>query len=133
VLLVAAGCGGEERGAAPQLPGPLAERLAVRSETVAARLEAGDGCGARAEAEALQAETIEAVNGRRVPQRFQEELLASVNELVASIECAPPAPAEPSGGEDDEDDDHDEDEDEDEDDDEKGKGKKKDTKKGKRR
>ncbi|MHB1243499.1 MAG: hypothetical protein ACYC1P_08895 [Gaiellaceae bacterium] len=91
--LLAAGCGSEERAAKPQLPGALAERLASRSDAVADRLDRGDACAARAEAEALQAETIAAVNERRVPQAFQEELLGSVTALVESIECVPPAPA----------------------------------------
>lgn len=76
----------------------MAESLAARSDAVADRLEAGDECAARAEAEALQAATIAAVNDRRVPRRYQEELLGSVNALVESIECVPPpAPAAPSG------------------------------------
>ena len=57
---------------------------------MAAKLEAADGCGARAEAERLQAETIAAVNAGRVPTRYQEELGAAVSSLVASIECTPP-------------------------------------------
>lgn len=101
--LLAAGCGSEERAAKPQLPGALAERLASRSDAVADRLDRGDACAARAEAEALQAETIAAVNERRVPQAFQEELLGSVTALVESIECVPPPPAAEEDDEDDED------------------------------
>jgi hypothetical protein len=96
--LLAGACGGEERTQAPQLPGALAERLAARSDTVADRLDGGDSCAARAEAEALQAETIQAVNDRRVPPRFQEELLASVTALLDEIECVQ-APAPDDAGE----------------------------------
>lgn len=96
----------------------LAERLAARSDAVAERLESGDACAARAEAEALQEEAIAAVNGRRVPRPFQEHLLGSVTALVESIECVPPAPVA-------EEDDDDEIEDEEDDDEGRGKGKKK--------
>ena len=94
MLLAAAGCGGgeTERDAAPTLPAALAAELAGRSDAVAARLEADDPCGALAEAEALQADTIAAVNEGRVPAPFQEELGAAVASLVASIECSPAAP-----------------------------------------
>ena len=89
-MLLASGCGGEERG----LSSDLAERLAVRSESVASEVEAGDACGARAAAEALQAAVIAAVNDGAVPQELQEELLGSVTALLASIECDPPAASE---------------------------------------
>lgn len=102
-LLVVTGCGagGDEQEA---LPGDLAAKLASRSDAVAERLEGGDPCAARAEAEALQADTIAAVNGGRVPARFQEELTASVGALVASIECRPVAAPAPTRTEDEEED-----------------------------
>jgi hypothetical protein len=80
-----AGCGGEER--APQLPAGLAESLAARSDAVAERLAAGDECAAQDEAEALQRDAIEAVNGRRVPEPHQETLLGSAAALVETIDC----------------------------------------------
>ena len=86
LVLLAAGCGGEERG----LSRDLAERLAVRSESVASEVAAGHTCAARADAEQLQAETIAAVNDGEVPGELQEELLGSVNALLAAIECDPP-------------------------------------------
>ena len=119
-LLVSA-CGGEERAPAPKLPTALAERLAARSDSVAERLEGGDACAALEEAEALQAETIAAVNEGRIPQVFQEELLGSVTALVESIDCTPP-PAP---------DQEDADEGEDGEDDERGRGKGKQKGKGK--
>ncbi len=85
LAFLAAGCGGEERG----LSSDLAERLAVRSEAVAVEVEAGDACGARVEAEALQAESIAAINDGEVPDELQEELLGSVNALLAAIGCDP--------------------------------------------
>ena len=114
--LVVAGCGGgEERAEPPPLPAPLAQDLAARSDAVADRLDAGDACAARTEAEALQAETIDAVNDRRVPRRYQEQLLGSVTALVESIECVEQPAPQPTGDEDDEGDD--------EDDEDRGKGK----------
>jgi hypothetical protein len=120
VLLAVAGCGGEEGGggdggeqaqATAKLPQPIADDLARRSDLVAERLEANDPCGALAEAEALQEQTIQVVNARRVPPRYQEELTSAVNSLRASIECPvqveppPPTEAETHYDEDEEDDD----------------------------
>ncbi len=120
VLLVVAGCGGEEGGggdgdeqaqATAKLPQPVADDLARRSDVVAQRLEANDPCGALAEAEALQAQTIQVVNEGRVPPRYQEELTSAVNSLVASIDCElqveppPPTVSETHHDEEEEDDD----------------------------
>lgn len=124
LALLLAGCGGGEREQAPQpkLSRPLATQLAARSDRVAARLEANDPCGARAEAEALQQQAIAAVNERRIPTRYLEELTSAVNALAVSIVCVSPPPQS------------EEDEDDAEDDDEgKGKGKGKSKGKGKGR
>jgi hypothetical protein len=84
-VLLAAGCGGEPR-LAPEVAGPLAHR----AEEVAAALEAGDPCGARRVAAALQRGTIAAINDGEVPDSDQEELLGAVNALVEGISCTPP-------------------------------------------
>ena len=86
LVLLAAGCGGEEHG----LSSDVAERLAARSESVAAEVGAGDPCAARTEAEALQAEVIATVNDGEISSELQEELLGSVNALLAAIGCDPP-------------------------------------------
>ena len=86
LLLLASGCGGGDEGG---LSSDVAERLAVRSESVAAEVEAGDACGGRVEAEALQREAIAAVNAGDVPGKLQEDLLGSVNALLAAIGCDP--------------------------------------------
>ena len=91
LVFLASGCGGEEHG--------LSSDLAARSEAVAFEIEAGDACGARAEAEALQAGVIEAINDGDVPQELQEELLGSVTALLAAIECEPPTAPESAAGE----------------------------------
>jgi hypothetical protein len=97
VGLVVAGCGGSAKRAAPRqphLPRAVATELRSRADSVAAALAAGDGCTAQARARALQAAFRTAVNGRRVPPRFQESLSSAVNDLAARITCVPPpAPA----------------------------------------
>ena len=110
LVAAAAGCGGGgETATAPRLPANAAEPLAARSDAVAQRLEQGDVCGARVEAEALHADAIAAVNAGRVPGRYQEELLSSAATLAASIECVSvPAPAPQSRGGDGEEEDEEE-------------------------
>jgi hypothetical protein len=131
---VVAGCGGDGREqSVPTLPAAVASELATRSDAVAAKLEANDPCGALADAESLQQETIAAIDAGRVPQRYQEELTAAVGSLAASISCTIPQPPVPDAAAEDEDEYEAEDEDDDDDDGKgkKGKGKGK-GKKGKR-
>ena len=77
------------------MPAGVASELATASDSVAAKLEAGDPCGARADAESLQQRTIEAINAGRVPVRYQEELGAAVTALAASIHCPVTPPTTP--------------------------------------
>lgn len=94
-----AGCGGTApRALAPQprLPRPLAQALAARSEDVAARLAAGDDCGALASARALQQQTISAINAGRVPGALQEPIAGAAARVVARISCPPRAEPLPS-------------------------------------
>ena len=91
--LVLAGCGsGGQRATAPQpkLPRDVATQLAERSDRVAAALDGGDPCHAVVQARRLQRDTLRAINDRRVPRPFQEQLGATVNDLVSRIECTPP-------------------------------------------
>jgi hypothetical protein len=126
---VVAGCGGDGREqSVPTLPAAVASELATRSDAVAAKLEANDPCGALADAESLQQETIAAIDAGRVPQRYQEELTAAVGSLATSISCTIPPPPVPDAAAEDEY----EAEDEDDDDDGKGKKGKGKGKKGKR-
>jgi hypothetical protein len=88
-LLTACGAGEEQHATPPpRLPAELAGQLARRADAVAARLDAGDPCAAAREALALQQASIDAINARRVPHRFQEELQASVGELAADARAA---------------------------------------------
>jgi hypothetical protein len=102
--LCLAGCGSgtPERRAAPEplLPPSVAASLADRSDKVAAALAAGETCRALTEARTLQQATIEAINAGRVPTPFQEHLTSTVGDLVARIQCIPPAEKERGKGKD---------------------------------
>jgi hypothetical protein len=101
--LVLGGCGGTEEAAPrPTLPPALAEQLAGGADAVAARLDAGDPCGAAAQAAALQQAAIQALNRPgQVPAELKEDLGVAVADLLdrAQSECAaaqpPPAPPPP--------------------------------------
>ncbi len=86
MLALLAGCGGE-REPAPRLPLGLAADLALSTDAIGDRLDAGDPCGAKSVSFQLQSDAIAAVNARRVPQDLQEELLSRVTALVESIVC----------------------------------------------
>ena len=93
-LLALAGCGGGGGDAAPP-PGPAlqratADQLAATSDAIADALDNGDVCGAAGLADQLNDQVIEAINARRIPPVFQEDLQARANELVNTVNC--PAP-----------------------------------------
>jgi hypothetical protein len=95
-----AGCGsGSEHRVAPQpqLPAPVASALASRSDEVAQALAGGDQCRALSLAQQLQQETIAAINARRVPRAFQEQLGSTVADLVSRIQCVPAVKPPESG------------------------------------
>jgi outer membrane murein-binding lipoprotein Lpp len=84
------GSGSDERAAPPpKLPAAIARSLAAESDAVASALRAGDSCAALQRAEHLQTATIDAINSRRVPTAFQEQLASSVGDLVSRIQCMP--------------------------------------------
>lgn len=87
--LLAPACGGsgETAPAAPKLPRALAESLAAKSDAVAARLDAGDSCGAAEEATSLQQAALAAIEDGKVPAAFEAELEANVTELAGQIRC----------------------------------------------
>ena len=96
-LVVLGGCGsGAQKRAAPpppRLPAALAGQLAVASDAVAAALDSGDGCSALTAAQALQQQTRAAVAAHRVAAPLQQPLQATVDDLVARIQCVPLAGA----------------------------------------
>jgi hypothetical protein len=96
MLAAAAGCGGHtrvgQRPQQPRLPRALAADLAGRSDLVAARLDAGDACGALAAAKDLQRRAVDAINAHEVPGPLQEPLAGAAASLTVKIRCAPPAP-----------------------------------------
>jgi hypothetical protein len=98
IAVMLAGCGGS-RSARPEptLPAPLAARLAERADETARLAAAGDDCGARKQALALQVATVAAINANQVPGALQEPLQTSANDLVSRIVCVPP-PAQTTTG-----------------------------------
>jgi hypothetical protein len=95
MLVAAASCGGHARVARrpqPRLPRTLASDLAGRSDHVAARLDAGDACGALAAAKDLQRHAIDAINAHEVPGPLQEPLAGAAASLTVKIRCTRPAP-----------------------------------------
>jgi hypothetical protein len=80
------------------LPRTLAASLADQSDRVARALEGGDSCQAASVARVLQAQTIAAINARRVPAAFQEPLTSAVTDLVGRIRCVPPPAPEHEPG-----------------------------------
>ena len=91
LAVLLAGCGGSRTSAPePRLPAPLAARLATYADETARLAAAGDACGARRQALALQHATVAAINAHRVPGPLQEPLQTSANDLVNRIACTPP-------------------------------------------
>lgn len=70
----------------------MAASLAARADTIAADLDAGDGCAARDAAVRLQKAVERAVATGRIPTRLRAELQAAVASLNSRIVCTPPAP-----------------------------------------
>jgi hypothetical protein len=98
VALATAGCGGNAKPAAapapPKLPRTLAQSWAQQADAIAASLAVGDGCTAELRAVALRTQVVQAVNARRIPTRYLEPLVGTVNDLPGRITCAvAPAPA----------------------------------------
>jgi len=95
--LAAAGCGSAKQAATPappKLPRALAQLWAQQADAIAAALTAGDGCTAETQAAALRAQVAQAVNDGRIPRRYLEPLVGTVNALPARIACNPaPTPA----------------------------------------
>src|SRR5438128_11036178 len=83
LVLLAAACGSSRHGSIER---PVAERLAAESDAVAAKLRAGDGCGAAALARTLRRDVAAA--GLPLAARTAAAGLAS------EIACVPPAPVQ---------------------------------------
>jgi hypothetical protein len=67
----------------PTIEQSLANRLADRSDAVAARLDSGDACGAAEEAAQLRAEVTAAIGS--IPEVYIEDFSGLVNEIQAQI------------------------------------------------
>jgi hypothetical protein len=93
-LLIAGGCGGGGTDAEPP-PRPAIERataeaLASTSDSIADALDAGDVCTAAGRADDLNAQVVEAINAKKIPPAYQEDVLSRAQELVNSVNCPPP-------------------------------------------
>ena len=94
-VVLLAGCGGGKQALPPRqphLPRALAAQWRAQADAVAAALAVRDGCTAQARAIALRSSVIDAINARLVAPRFQEPLLAAVQDLPQRIGCTPPPP-----------------------------------------
>jgi hypothetical protein len=102
--LLLAACGGSDntftttqRTTTQERSGPpiaeaVAVQLALRSDEVARRLDAGDSCGAADSARKLREDLTKLINGQAIPAAYLEDLSGAVNELQAQIQCEPPPP-----------------------------------------
>ena len=103
LVVALAGCGGGEASTQPERPAlgaAVAGRLAARSDAVAAKLAAGDLCGAAHEADALRAQAVAAVDAGDVPASFRAGLLTTARGLVDAVNCPPPPAAQPAASDD---------------------------------
>lgn len=87
-MLALAGCGG---GASTQndaaIPRSVADRLAAKSESIAAAWEAGDTCGAAQQADELKHAADDAIASGDVPAAYQDDLEAAVVNLQNTANC----------------------------------------------
>jgi hypothetical protein len=91
--LLFGGCGGGTEAEPPPRPAierATAEALAATSDSIADALDAGDVCTAAGRADDLNAQVIEAINAKKIPPAFQEDVLSRAQELVNSVNCPPP-------------------------------------------
>jgi hypothetical protein len=93
-LLAVTGCGGDAAESSG-IPRQLAERLATASEAVAERLESGNPCEGLRLATRLERTARTAIANERIPPALARELLASIQDLERSVDCAPATPAAP--------------------------------------
>jgi hypothetical protein len=80
-LVLVSGCGGQEKRAQPpRLDAATASRLAAAADRIAGEV-AVDGCRARDDVSALQADAS------NLPKAFREPLLASLRDVAGRIRC----------------------------------------------
>jgi hypothetical protein len=79
----------------PTLPRVLGTQLATLSETVAAKLDAGDSCGALRTAEQLRSRALAAVATGKVRPALGARLTSATARLQAEIVCVPAPPRQP--------------------------------------
>jgi hypothetical protein len=99
-VAAATGCGGSHRAAPPRptIPAALAQKLATLSDTVAAKLDAGDTCGANAAATELEKQSMAAIDRGEIPAPLRPPLLSAAGDLVAGSPCQPHPPPKKEHG-----------------------------------
>ena len=92
IALIATGCGDEGGGDGPVeaaepavIPAAVAEKLAKRSDEVAAKLEEGELCDAAHEADKLMGDVSKA--GNEIPAELRDELEGGAQQLVDTVNC----------------------------------------------
>lgn len=97
--LALAGCGGgtQTETDSSAIPRSVADRLAARSEAIAAAWDAGDTCGAATKADDLKDAAEQAIAAGEVPAAYQDDLESAVVNLQNTANCT-----NESGGEDEE-------------------------------
>ncbi len=97
-VLALAACGSQSRVTPPRTGVQRAAALSIahRSDVLAAALRRGDACSAKTQAHGLERQTRLAIDAGRIPARYQPQLLAAIQRLVARLPaCMPPAPPPP--------------------------------------
>jgi hypothetical protein len=88
VILALAGCGGATSTQNDTaIPRSVANRLAAKSESIAAAWEAGDTCGAAQQADELKHAADDAIASGDVPVGYQDDLEAAVVNLQNTANC----------------------------------------------
>lgn len=105
LALAAAGCGDDDGGGSPPtppepatIPAMVGEKLAKKSDEVAAKLNEGDLCEAARKADELAREVDKAAD--RIPPELLSELRAGTEQLVNTANCPPPPEPEKGKGKD---------------------------------
>jgi hypothetical protein len=93
VCLFLAACGGTTKR--DSIRRPVALRLANASHLVAAALDAGDACTARARALSLRSQVAAAAAAGSIPSSLASDARAAATRLASAISCAPAPPPPP--------------------------------------
>lgn len=98
--LALAGCGGgtQTETGSSAIPRSVADRLAARSEAIAAAWDAGDTCGAATKADDLKDAAEQAIAAGEVPAAYQDDLESAVVNLQNTANCTDESAGEEGEG-----------------------------------